>query len=193
MSRRCSSIVAGSLAVALLAGLAFLAGEYEQSRQGIPTVEVPATPVVDPAADAQFRAQVAPMEDMNSGLTLQRSPIGIFQGAPTPSPNYIDLVIFNHTDEPVQFSDIGFHIQAFSYKPSTQRWIPISFTVFPAPTPQVLPARLETLDFNVLNSVVVMPKDLPPTAPRAMRLLVSGLGTKTGKTYGAFLDVMLVP
>lgn len=149
------------------------------------------TPAFDATADARFLEEIGPIDDINHGLTLVRLGTAVIQGVPTPSANYASLMVLNHTSESVRFADVGFGIQAFAYEATTRHWIRSPLLHYPAPMETTLPPKLETLGSTVLNTVEVLPEDLPRPVPSLMRFLVSGTGIQTGTKYAAFVDVTM--
>jgi len=73
-------------------------------------------------------------------------------GIPTPSPNYISILVLNHTDEPIGFENIGFNIKVFQYNSETNMWEKVLLPYTPEKTQTILPPKLEKFDFEILNS-----------------------------------------
>ena len=149
------------------------------------------TPVIDPMANQIFIDNVSPVDELNTGITIERINAVQINGLPTPSPNYISVLVLNHTDESVIFSDIGFDIQVFEYSPDLSTWKRLTLRYWPEKSQKVLPPKLEKFDFNVLNSWELLDGDIMNSTSNSLRIYVFGKGAVTGKTYGAFLDLTL--
>lgn len=154
-----------------------------------------ATPIqqltLDATARANFNIEVGPIDDMNHGLSLERIKVVDVAGFPTPSPNYIPLVVLNHATEPIQFANVGFGIQVFELHVATKEWQRIKLPYTPEQKLTIIPAKLENYDFGVLNGWDLSPQDLAGATSNEIRIFVVGNGLLTKKKYGAFLDVTL--
>ena len=155
-----------------------------------PTVQFPATPTSDALLDIAFREHVS-ATDLNSGLTMARLGAGIATKGPTPNPSFVSFVVFNNSDEPIVFDDIGFGVRVFSPKVDLSGWQEVVMPVHPAKTSVTLPPRTTTFDLDILNSWTVTKWGRLDGS--TARLLVMGKGVITAQTYSAYLDLTLVP
>ena len=149
------------------------------------------TPVIAPIANQIFIDKISPVDELNSGITIERLNAVQINGLPTPSPNYISVLVLNHTDESVIFNDIGFDIQVFEYSPELATWKRLTLRYWPEKSQKALPPKLEKFDFNILNSWELLDGDIVNATSNSLRIYVFGQGEITSKIYGAYLDLAL--
>jgi len=138
-----------------------------------------------------FISVIALETDLNSGLTLQELTTGLTVGDAGQSPKGIGFIVLNHTEEPIVFSDIGFGLKVFQFDLSSKTWNQASLMRQPDPHQRVLPPHLEAYDFTVDNLWSIFGDELEKIGYPQLRLYVSGIGSRTGKDYGAYIDVMI--
>lgn len=156
-------------------------------------VDVPATPIVKPEANNKFINTVllGQQEETNNGLTLERLKVVALEGVPQPSANHVSLLILNHTNEPVEFENVGFGLQVFEYDPSTSQWNKVALPYTPEHKKKIVPPKLEDFNFEVLNNWELTDEDFINSKSGYVRILISGQGLNSGKKYYAFLDLAL--
>ena len=138
-------------------------------------------------ANEIFVSSVAGDVDLNSGITMD---------GPTPMAipeqiNNIDFAVFNHTNEPILFSNQGFDLTIFRYDEIAKKWENLALRYVPHSEPTVLPPRLETRYSDVNNSWHILEDETTAWGYKQIRIYVSGNGQMTNKTYGAYLDVTI--
>jgi hypothetical protein len=175
------------LAVTILVMHCFFDNKIQAPANAIPTQYL----ALDATASSNFSNDVGFIDDMNHGLTLERINSVAVAGFPTPSPNYIPLLVLNHATEPIRFANVGFDIQVFEFHESTKEWQRITLPYTPEQKVTIIPAKLETYDFSVLNGWDLSPDDFAGATSKAIRIFVVGDGVLTKKKYGAFLDITL--
>ena len=111
------------LSVVILGAQAYLS-KNSLGNESLNFVDFPPTPIIDQNINKNFFEQaIDPLpNDLNTGITVERLKMIALNGIPTPSPNYISLLVFNHTDEPIGFENIGFNIKIFQYNSETNIW-----------------------------------------------------------------------
>lgn len=152
----------------------------------------PPTPVMSLETNQQFINSIGINIEMNSGLTLERQPFLTVIKGPTPSPNDISYIVYNHTKESIVFQDQAYNLQIFTFDTSNQKWVKLELEKA-AKIKTVLPANLVTYRSDINNEWVLPHKLFEPLDFRYLRLYIFGIGELTGKTYGAYLDIQLAP
>jgi hypothetical protein len=154
-------------------------------------VKFPPTPLVSDIASSNFISQIASDVELNSGITIERLLLLSPSNGPTPSPNYISISVFNHSDEQVRFQDLGFGIRVFTLLPDDSSWLELKLPYRPAKGEKLLPPSLDKIDPEILNTWDIPNWDLDGFAYVEIRIYVEGIGLTTHKKYGAFLDIGL--
>jgi hypothetical protein len=179
------------IAVALIFAVIAI-GIFSILQKQYSTHQATSTPsVFPPDVDDKFIKRYAMDVDLNTGISVVRSPSLIAVDA-TPSPYFIDFVVFNHTKEPIVFPNQGFGLRTFVYDESTQAWSEIHLQK-PAPTEVILPAGLERYDYHINNSWALDDLDFADFEHDAVRIYIIGVGKETGKSYAAYYDARLQP
>jgi hypothetical protein len=138
-------------------------------------------------ANKIFVSSVAGDVDLNSGITMDGpTPVAIPEQI-----NNIDFAVFNHTDEPILFSNQGFDLTVFRYDEPAKKWENLPLRYVPHSEPTILPPRLETEYSEVHNSWSILEDETTAWGYKQIRIYVSGKGQTTNKTYGAYLDVTI--
>jgi hypothetical protein len=163
------------------------------SKPQLTYVNIPATPFLNNKANEKFNDIVLSgnTQEINNGLSIQRLNLVALKGVPTPSANHISLLILNHTEEPIEFENIGFDIQVFEYDAPADRWNKVTMPFTPDDKKKIVPAKLEDFDFDVLNSWEMTEEDFINSKTGKVRILISGTGLDTDKKYYAFTDITL--
>lgn len=156
-------------------------------------VNFPPTPILDSTANARFfeRSPLDSSYEINQGLTITRTSIGGVKGIPTPSANYVSLLILNHTEEPIVFDDVGFGIQVFQYESPSSEWRQVNLPYVPEKKQKVLPPKTEKFDFTVLNGWEFNDSDFINLSTNVVRIIIRGIGADSSKNYGAYIDLLL--
>lgn len=143
--------------------------------------------------DELFINKIAPNIDLNSGITIERLKSGVALGDSPPLSNDVAFLVLNHADESIVFPDQGFGLQLFGFDTSSSSWQKIEMRTHPEVRQKVLPPRLGNYDFSVDNSWLVFADELQRTKYSSVRLYILGMGSRTGKQYGAYLDAAINP
>ena len=138
-------------------------------------------------ANKVFVSTVAGNVDLNSGITM----IGPMSVAIPEQINNIDFAVFNHTDEPILFSNQGFDLVVFRYDETAKKWENLPLRYVPNSEIVILPPRLETEYSDVNNSWVILDDETTAWGYKQIRIYVSGKGQITNETYGAYLDATI--
>ena len=146
-----------------------------------------ATSLFSEEANEIFVSSVAGDVDLNSGITIDGpTPVAIPEQI-----NNIDFAVFNHTDEPILFSNQGFDLIVFRYDETARKWENLPLRYVPNSEPTILPPQLETRYSDVNNSWHILEDETTAWGYKQIRIYVSGNGQMTNKTYGAYLDVTI--
>jgi hypothetical protein len=154
---------------------------------------LPATPDFPIEAENSFVKMLGQDVDLNSGITIIRSSIGLVISGPTPDPNNVSFLVFNHTDEPIMFQNMGFGLKVFWFDQKAGMWNQIMLPHTPYASKQILPAHLEKYSSSITNQWFIFSDDINITPSRELRIFIEGVGTVTNKKYGAFINLALVP
>lgn len=157
----------------------------DRSRPGITSTST-LTPVYSDEANRIFFSLVAGNADLNSGITLERATSVVPEQS-----NNVNFAVFNHTDEPIIFPDQGFGITLFGYDDLEKCWERLQLDYVPHPEPKTLPPKLESWDLEINNGWDILESEVLSLRVEQFRIYVSGSGVKTGRTYGAYLDVSI--
>ena len=125
--RRKKNVIIYTVLLTTLLGLAMFGNYFLKeldSNQQVTFVELPSTPAIDPTANQQFFevVRIDSTYELNKGLTMERISSVALEGHPTPSVNYVALLILNHTHEVIVFEDVGFGVQVFQYDLALMEW-----------------------------------------------------------------------
>ena len=137
-------------------------------------------------ANEIFVSSIAGNVDLNSGITMEASRSAIPEQI-----NNVTFAVFNHTDEPIQFSNQGFDLKVFRYDEVARKWENLPLRYIPHSELAILPPRLETWDFELNNAWDILDDETTAWGYKHVRIYVSGTGQMTNKTYGAYLDVTI--
>jgi hypothetical protein len=137
-------------------------------------------------ANEIFVSTVAVDVDLNSGITMERPASAIPEQI-----NNVGFAVFNHTDEPILFSNQGYDLTIFRYDEIAKKWENLPLRYVPHSEPTILPPRLETEYSDVNNSWAILEDETTAWGYKQIRIYVSGNGTMTNQTYGGYLDVTI--
>ena len=101
----------------------------------------------------------------------------------------IGFSVLNYATESVTFSDQGFGVTIYYYDESTLRWEKKELYPYPAPRPITLSAK--ATDYSHVNNWSILESDIVDVVPGEYRLYVEGVGSVSGKKYGAFFDFVV--
>ena len=118
---------------------------------------------------------------LNKEIILERSS--------TNTKGLIGFSVLNYATEHVTFSDQGFGVTIYYYDESTLRWEKKELYPYPAPSPKTLFAK--TTDYSHVNNWSILESDIVDVVPGEYRLYVEGVGSVSGKKYGAFFDFVV--
>jgi hypothetical protein len=124
--------------------------------------------------------------DLNSGITLVRASPALPEQI-----NNVSFVVFNHTNESINFPNQGYGITVFGYNEVSNQWQKLPLAAVPFPDPKTLPPKLEVWDFQINNSWDILQSDATALGYPEFRVYVSGTGAITRRVYGAYLDVRI--
>lgn len=156
-----------------------------------PPENIIATPKSNPglfsnAANEIFISSIVRDADLNSGITLDATKSVIPEQI-----NNIAFAVLNHSDESVNFPNQGFGLTVFRYNETAMKWENLQLKYKPYHEPKTLPPKLEKWDFSINNTWSVLEDETSAWGYKQIRLYVSGVGQSSGKTYGAYLDVII--
>jgi hypothetical protein len=146
------------------------------------------TPIFSEEADQSFISSVVASSNLNSGITIYR-----IKPLESSQINFITFVVFNHTDEPIVFSNQGFGYSLYWYSDVDKTWEELSLPHFPDRTPKILPPNLEDLDRDIRNTWTILENDIKILPYKQVRLYVSGIGQTSNSVYGSYIDPYMNP
>jgi len=164
--------------------LAIVRVNRNHSESAITPTPSPAVSLFSDEANEIFVSTVAGDVDLNSGITMEAATSAIPEQI-----NNVTFAVFNHTDEPILFSNQGFDLTVFRYDAIAKKWENLPLRYVPHSELTILPPRLETWYSDVHNSWDILEDETTAWGYKEIRIYVSGKGTITNKTYGAYLDV----
>jgi len=129
--------------------------------------------------------------DYNGGLTIKIS----VSSANDPSiyPPDFDIVVLNHTDEPICFENKGFDLAVFWADGNTKEWKEVTLHPSPEdfPSPVTLDAHTESWTGN--NGWILHGADLNPYYHwNPLEAYVGGIGQVSGTHYIAYVDIPVI-
>jgi hypothetical protein len=136
-------------------------------------------------ANEIFSSSVAENVDLNSGITIERLTSAIPEQI-----NNVGFSVFNHTDEPIRFSNQGFGLTIFRYDEITNEWQNLPLRYAPNAEPTMLSPRIETWS-DVDQTWAILEDETIVWGYDRIRIYVSGTGQLTNQAYGAYLDVTI--
>ena len=156
---------------------------------------IPATPDFNTSANESFfaheRIQADAPANINQGITFERGLTWLnTAGFPTPHPNEMCFIVFNHTHEDVFFEGRYFEAQLFTYDAAMNTWT--KFSSLENDQAFTLPAGLETALPQVENSFCLGVPDFSKAMGSEVRIYISGRGVASNERYGAYVDVAIV-
>jgi hypothetical protein len=143
-------------------------------------------PIFSEQANLNFANSIAKDVALNSDITMERAePVNSEQI------NNVSFYVFNHTDEPILFSDQGFGLAAFTYDEIDKTWKELQLPHTPFPELTILPPRTENWNPKIDNSWDILENDTTSLGYQKIRFYVLGKGKITNTSYGAYLDVII--
>ena len=182
------NILTPLLAIAVTAiSLVIVSGNRNHPESAVTLTPSPAVSLFSDEANKIFVSSVAGDVDLNSGITMHGpTPVAIPEQI-----NNIDFAVFNHTDEPILFSNQGFDLTVFRYDEAAKKWENLPLRYVPHSEPTILPPRLETEYSDAHNSWDILEDETTAWGYKQIRIYISGKGMITNKTYGTYLDVTI--
>ena len=110
----------------------------------------------------------------------------ILERASTNTKGLIGFSVLNYATEHVTFSDQGFGVTIYYYDESTLHWEKKALSPYPELRPKTLFAK--TTDLSHVNTWSILESDIVDVVPGEYCLYVEGVGSVSGKKYGAFFD-----
>ena len=151
-------------------------------------VTFPPTPTITEHANEIFLTSIAEGVEVNQGITIERALLLKPTNTSPPSPNFLSFTVYNHTEEPIKFSNIGFSAKLFHFSPSKNKWEEIKLSMTPADDEKIIPKNLETVDSKIPNTWDIPNWELEVLPYEELRVYIEGLGIHSKKKYGAYLD-----
>lgn len=143
-------------------------------------------PIFSEQADKNFANSIAKDVVLNSGITMERAmPVYPEQI------NNVTFSVFNHTDEPIIFSNQGFGLAVFTYDETNKKWKELQLPHVPFPEPTTLPPRTENWNPKIDNSWDILENDTAALGYKKIRFYILGKGKITNNSYAAYLDVIV--
>ena len=118
---------------------------------------------------------------LNKEIILERSS--------TNTKGLIGFFVLNYATEHVNFSDQGFGVTIYYYDESTLHWEKKALSPYPELRPKTLFAK--TTDLSHVNTWSILESEIVDVVPGEYRLYVEGVGSVSGKKYGAFFDFVV--
>jgi hypothetical protein len=138
-----------------------------------------------------FRASLGEKNvNLNTGIALKKS----FPADQT-SDEIVSLIVLNHTNEAIYFTNSGFGLQLFCEDEKGNIWQKQNMPDGFVEENRVLPPKTETLNFDLIdiNLTNVDKSTVSQVSCAQVRLFVQGTGQDTGKKYGAYTDITITP
>jgi len=138
-----------------------------------------------------FARIIAANVQLNDGVTINELGQGLSLGE-TRAGASLSFVVLNHTNEAIEFANMAYGLQGYTYDNWNGQWKRVEFLYHPEERSTILPPKIESLDLVVLNTwTVSFEQVLPPGLSGEIRFFVRGIGMSTGLEYGAYMDVMV--
>jgi hypothetical protein len=144
------------------------------------------------SAEQQFASVIAKGAELNQGLTVERLPITATTKRPASPSNAFVYLVYNHTDEDIVFDRQDYNLSVYSYNMSLGTWEKVSLLTYGSRKTTILPPHLDKFDLALSKEWFVSDEDLSTIKQTEIRIYVIGKGSNSGKTYGAFFDLVLV-
>jgi len=155
-------------------------------------IDIIRSPIVDKRMNDKFVQEIGPINDLNTSIAFRNLSNLIVFTSPSQDPNDMSFVIQNKTNESIIFPDQGFGIQGFWLDEVAGEWIKIKQMPIYQQIRYILPPNTESYEGEIDNSLVIRGIDIMSKDYRQVRLYISGIGSNTGKTYGAYTDYLLL-
>src|SRR5271157_529581 len=138
-----------------------------------------------------FRASLSENDiDLNTGITIQKS-----FPAEQDTDEIVSLIVLNHTDEAIYFTNSGLGLQLFCQNEKANIWQKQNMPNGFFEENRMIPPKTETLNSDLvdINLTNVLKSTVSQVSCKQVRLFVQGSGQDTGKKYGAYTDVTINP
>lgn len=162
---------------------------YISKQQNTRLAELLPTPVVSTDEDTLFYALIGQEVNMNNGVTMGVVTSMQPMSEPPQPLNHFTYVVFNNTSEAIRFPDQGFGLEIYTIENSA--WKLLQLRYVPIASEKELPPKLKKLDFDAENFLSLSEENLNSLPSHNIRLYIHGVGEKTNKRYGAYLDISL--
>jgi hypothetical protein len=138
--------------------------------------------------EVEFSESYAKNADINTGILIR---VTAFYKNEFESQmgKFVEFEVYNETNEPVIFKNIGFGIRIFSPDETSVAWQEIKLLYSPEMVPKIIDSNTTSFNPNIYNSFVVLYSDFDVELPKNIRLYISGVGQITNKDYIAFVDL----
>lgn len=141
-----------------------------------------------PSMEAAFINKFVRDADANKGITLH---VSSFYDSPTrtQSGELLSFDVYNHTNEPVIFDDIGFGIRFFTPDKNLDDWSEVELMIKPDKAKTIVdPATVsDTTAYD--NSVSIYYSYFEVNVPKELRVYIIGVGQTSNKFYVAYEDL----
>jgi hypothetical protein len=137
-----------------------------------------------------FIEKYAKNAEINTGISLHVSSF-YSDPASTQPGELISFDVYNNTDEPVVFEDIGFGLRFFTPDENLGDWKEVKIMYIPAKISKIVEANTRSYDIVNDNSYSVNYSDFKVDLPEKIRLFIKGVGQASNKTYVAFVDLLI--
>jgi hypothetical protein len=147
------------------------------------------TPIEDKQADEQFVQTYGNGLELNKGLTINRKRLSVPLKGETPSPNELLFNVHNNTNEDIYFSNMFFNAQIYSYDSSMGKWAIVEIIKSDPKLLILSPKSRRKGSYNEL----ILGDMTDETTYQNLRIFITGYGLTSGKKYGAYCDVTIIP
>ena len=181
------NIFASSISILLLIGFVGML----TSKLWLPYFLRPSLSSYTPTSDMEnvFIEKFSKSATVNSGINLH---VSSFYGDPsdTQAGELLSIDVYNSTDEPVAFENIGFGLRFFTPNDNLGDWKEVELLYTPAKISKLVGAHTMSYDMVNDNAYSVNYSDFKAELPNKIRLYITGSGQISNKTYVAFVDVL---
>jgi len=159
-----------------------------------PILFAPKSFSVNPTQDLEFRNFYAKNANVNLGITVKILS-SYDNSTDTDFGGLAEYAVYNHTDESIEFQNIGFGLKIFTLGDKANSWSEVKDTISFMDNPTIIMPSGKVIDsFGNLqeNSIFLRYSDFFKDAiPARLRFYVNGIGQKTHLTYVAYVDLLL--
>ncbi len=181
------SVLISGISIFLLIGLIIML----TSTVWMPYFLNPPLPSYTPTSSMEevFIEKFTKNADVNTGISLH---VSSFYSDParTQAGELISFDVYNNTDEPVVFDDIGFGLRFFTPDENLGEWKVVKRLYTPAKTSKIVGPHVQSYDMVNDNSYFVLYSDFDVGLPQKIRVYIKGIGQASNKIYIAFVDLL---